>query len=36
MTDTDYEDDLVLLTDTPAQAEFLLYRLEQEAWGIDL
>ena len=34
MTDTDYEDDLELFTDTPAQAEFLLHSLEQAAIGI--
>ena len=30
MTDADYADDLVLLTNTSAQAESLLYNLEQE------
>ena len=36
MTDTDNADDLVLLTNTPAQAKSLLHNLEQAAGGIDL
>ena len=36
MTDTDYTDDLVLHSNTPAQAESLLYSLEQAAWGIGI
>ena len=31
MTDANYTDDLVLLTNTPAQAEFLLHSLKQAA-----
>ena len=34
--DADYVDDLVLLGNTPIQAEFLLYSLEQAASGIGL
>ena len=34
MRDTDYIDDLALLTNTPAQAESLLHSLEQSAGGI--
>ena len=33
MTDTDYTYDLTLLTNTPAQTEFLLHNLEQAAVG---
>ena len=36
MSDADYADDLALLANTPAQAEFLLHRLEQVARDIDL
>ena len=36
ITDTDNEDDLVLLANTPAQAKFLLLSQEQAAGGIDL
>ena len=36
ITDSDYADDLVLLTNTPAQAESLLHCIEQAAWGIGL
>ena len=36
MTDADYADDLVLLTNTPAQSESLLHSLKQAAEGIDL
>ncbi len=36
MMDTGYADDLVLLKDTFAQTESLLYSLEQEARGIGL
>ena len=36
MTDIDYADDLVLLTNTPTQAECLLPSLEQTAVGIYL
>ena len=35
-TDTDYADDIVLLSNSPAQAESLLQSLEQAAVGIDL
>ena len=35
-TNTDYADDLVLLANTPAQAESLLHSLEQTASGIGL
>ena len=31
MTDTDYADDLVIYSNAPASAEFLLHRLEQVA-----
>ena len=31
MIDADYADDLVLLTNTPAQAEYLLHSLKQAA-----
>ena len=34
ITNTDYEDDLTLFINTSAQAESLLYRLEQAARGI--
>ena len=34
MTDADYADDLVLLANTPAQAESLLNSQEQTAGGI--
>ena len=34
--DANYKDDLVLLTNTPAQAKFLLYSLKQAARGIGL
>ena len=33
--DVDYKDDLVLLTNTPAQAKCLPHSLEQAARGID-
>ena len=36
ITDADYADDIALLTNAPAQAETLLYNLEQAATGIDL
>ena len=36
ITDTDYTDDIVLLANTPTQAETLLHHLEQTAAGIDL
>ena len=36
ITDADYTDDLVLLTNTPAQVKSLLHNLEQPARGIDL
>ena len=36
MTDADYTDNLVLLTNTPAQAESLLHNLEQVAGAIDI
>ena len=36
ITDTDYADDLVILVNAPAQAETLLYSLEQTAAGIGL
>ena len=36
MTDAGYEDDPVLLTNTPAQAESFLHSLVQEAGGISL
>ena len=36
ITDTDYTDDIVLLINTPAQAESLLCSLEKAAGGIDL
>ena len=36
MIDTDHTDDLALLTNTPAQREFLLHNLEQAARGISL
>ena len=36
MTDVDYTDDLVFLTNTPAQATSLLYSLEQAARCIAL
>ena len=34
MTDVDYTDDLRLLENTPAQAEFLMHSLQQAAEGI--
>ena len=34
ITDVDYGDDLVLLTNTSTQAEFLLHNLKQAAKGI--
>ena len=34
ITDVDYTDDIALLTNTPAQAELLLHRLERAAAGI--
>ena len=36
ITDTDYADDILLLANTPAQAESLLHSLEWAADGIDL
>ena len=36
ITDADYADDIALLANTPAQAEFLLYSLERAAGGIGL
>ena len=33
ITDVDYADDIALLADTPAQAEFLLHCLERAAGG---
>ena len=36
MTDEDYTDDLILLRNTPALAESLLYSLKQSAGVIDL
>ena len=36
ITNVDYANDLVLLANTPAQAESLLYNLEQAAGGIGL
>ena len=36
MTDADYANDLVLLANTPAQAESLLHSLEQAGGGIGL
>ena len=36
MTDADYADNLVLLTNPFAQAKFLLYSLKQAAEGIDI
>ena len=36
ITDTDYADDIVLLENTPAQAESLLHSLELAAGGIGL
>ena len=36
ITDADYADDIVILTNAPAQAETLLHRLEQAAAGIGL
>ena len=36
MMDTDYADDLVLLSNKITQAESLLYSIEQAAGGIDL
>ena len=33
MTDADWADDLTLLTNTPAQAEYLFHSLEQTAAG---
>ena len=36
ITDADYADDIALLTNTPAQAETLLHRLERVAAGIGL
>ena len=36
ITDTDYANDIVLLANTPAQAESLLHSLEQAAAGIGL
>ena len=36
MTDSDYADDLTLLTNTPAQEESLLQSLEKTAGGICL
>ena len=35
MTDADGADDQMLLANTPAKAEFLLYNLEQAAGGIE-
>ena len=34
MADADYADDLVFLANTPAQAESLMYNLEQAVGGI--
>ena len=34
--DADYTNDPALLANTPAQVEFLLYKLEQAVEGIDL
>ena len=36
ITDADYGDDIALLTNTPAQHESLLHRLERAASGIGL
>ena len=36
MTDTDYADDLALLTNISDQAKYLLRNLEQAVWGIGL
>ena len=36
VTDVDYADDIALLANTPAQAEFLLYNLGRGAVGIGL
>ena len=36
MTDADYTDDLALLADTPAQAEYQLHSLEPAVKGIGL
>ena len=36
ITDEDYADDIVLLANTPAQAETLLHSLERAAAGIGL
>ena len=36
ITDADFADNLALLTNTPAQAEFILHSLEQIAGGIGL
>ena len=36
MTDADYVDDLALLTNTPAEAEFQLLSLDQVAEGISV
>ena len=36
ITDTDYADDIAILTNTPAQAETLLHTLERTAAGISL
>ena len=36
ITDADYADDIVILANTPNQAETLLHSLEQAATGIDL
>ena len=36
MTDSDYADDIALLTNTPAQAEYLLQSLEQAVGSIGL
>ena len=36
MIDADYENNLLLLANTPAKAESLLYSMEQTARGIDL
>ena len=36
ITDTDYADDIALLSNTPAQAETLLHDLEQAATSIGL
>ena len=36
MTDADYEDDQVLLANTPVQAESHLLSMAEEAWDIGL